>query len=462
MAGPTPNHATTPTAPDGVLRVRLAGPAAHAEQAAWALEALLARAQVHDWVLVDGAQDDAEAHLAWGDAPAGVRMPADLAAWSFSWDVEPDRHADPLAFAFWWLARVEELLAPGEAHDEHGRFAFERSAAARLEDGLRAPVDELAGELGERLAAWRRRPADEEPRWRAVATHDIDLPWRWTRSGRRRALRSVRDDLRGGRVVRASRTLGSWVVGRAPGRPDPWHNFSRIRALERAEQSRSTSYLLVGRTTTHDGDEELHERGRDWARGAAEPLDGLVGVHGSYAASERPELLQAEVETVAERTGGRRTDHRFHYLRHRPATAWPMLDRLGMTTDSSLGFAERPGFRAGTAHPYRAWDHARGRPLDLVVIPLALMDASFDARYLDVRSRRERERQVLEVVDAIARNGGAASVLVHNDRLCNAADDGWTGTYRALLRHVRATGGVACTAAEAAAAYRARLPLWRR
>lgn len=461
MADPTPTAAATTPRTRGPLRVLLAGPEERRDQAAWALEALLARMRVVDWVLVDrdAANDpDGPADLAWGDAPAAIVLPADPAAWEFRWDVQPDAASDPLAFAFWWLARVEELLAPPDAYDEHGRFRVEHAAMSRLAEPLAAPVDELAEALVERLRAWRVEPGGGEPAYRIVATHDIDLPWRWTRSGRRRALRSIRDDLRGRRIGRAARTVaalgGSLLAAR-----DPFDNFRRIGRLEARCGARSTSYLLAGRHAPEDGDAELHERGARYVRlGQGAPGAGLVGVHGSYTASQWPERLQVEIEVVADRSGHRRTDHRFHYLRHRPAAAWPMLDRLGMTTDASLGFAECPGFRAGTAHPFRAWDHRNGRPLDLVVIPLAAMDASFDERYLDVRSRRERDRRLLEVVEAVRRHGGAASVLVHNDRLCNLADDGWTATWRSLLLHVRATGGRACTAADAGDAYRALLP----
>lgn len=135
-----------------------------------------------------------------------------------------------------------------------------------------------------------------------------------------------------------------------------------------------------------------------------------------------------------------------------------MLQSIGATSDASLGFAEQPGFRAGTAHPFRAWDHDAGAPLELVVIPLALMDATFDERYIGIRDRAERRRRCVEVLDAISRYRGSASLLVHNDRLCNGADDGWTSLYRYLLRRVRSSGGRACTAAEAVAAYRALLP----
>lgn len=461
--------AATPTPPP-VLRVRLAGPDELRARAEWALEALLARARVLDWAIVD-ERDTATADLAWGDDRATVVLPADASQWEFAWDHEPDSARDPLAFTFWWLARVEEQLAPPDAFDEHGRFRSDCSALARRDDPLFAPVDELVLPLGVprieplaySLADFVAEPDPDAPAWRLVLTHDIDLPARWTHAGRRRALRSIVADLRRGRLGSAIRTKLAFLAGLVPGRRDPWDNFERITALEHALDAESTSYLLVGRHVPEDGSAELHEHGRSWfgaVRGAQ--LGDHVGLHGSYTASDTPGRLAAELAELGARTRGSHPDHRFHYLRHRPVDAWPLLARTGIRSDSSLGYAERPGFRAGTAHPYRAWDHATGQPLDLVVIPLVVMDASFDARYLDVRSRGERQRRIIELVDTIAWYDGAASLLVHNDRLCNFDDDGWTRAYRRILRHVRQSGGRGCTAAEAAAAYLARLPEHRR
>ena len=70
------------------------------------------------------------------------------------------------------------------------------------------------------------------------------------------------------------------------------------------------------------------------------------------------------------------------------------------------------------------------------MIPLAVMDASFDARYLD-QGRAERLRSIRRVLGRVRDVGGSASLLIHNDRLCNVDDDGWTGQYRSILRATR-------------------------
>ncbi|MCZ4496690.1 MAG: hypothetical protein JWM25_1273, partial [Thermoleophilia bacterium] len=107
------------TAREPRLRVRIDAAPALRARAIWAAEALLARAGVAHWELVDSASD------------VDLAFPHDPAQWSFTWDRAPNADADPLAFTFWWLARVEERLAPEECFDEHGRFRYERSALAR-------------------------------------------------------------------------------------------------------------------------------------------------------------------------------------------------------------------------------------------------------------------------------------------------------------------------------------------
>lgn len=445
---------------EATLRVRLEGAEALHERAAWALEALLARARVVDWRLVGQGEP---ADLTWSTTSA--TLPHEPACWSFRAAGPPPAARDPLAFAFWWLAREEERLADEDSFDEHGRFRYDASALSRLEDPLAAPVDELATTLAEALRPWCAPLVEGDPAWRLVLTHDIDLPWRWTWTGRRRAARALRDALRRGRAASAARTAAALVAMpamRMVGR-DPWSNARRIAALEERLGASSTSYLLVGAHTPEDGDDELHARGASYLRAlvALDESGDRIGLHGSYTSSVVTGRLALERERIERDTGRTVTDHRFHYLRHRPVEAWPMLDRAGIRTDASLGYAEQPGFRAGTAHPYRAWDHEAGTPLDLVVIPLAVMDATFDERYLDVRDHAAREQHVQEAIGRIAAYRGSASLLIHNDRLCNRADDGWTRSYRSLLRHVATTGGVACTAAHAGAKYRARIPAWR-
>ena len=52
-------------------------------------------------------------------------------------------------------------------------------------------------------------------------------------------------------------------------------------------------------------------------------------------------------------------------------------ERCGLAYDSTLGYNERPGFRAGTCIPIRPWLFGSNRECNLVEIPLVAMDVTF-------------------------------------------------------------------------------------
>ena len=354
---------------------------------------------------------------------------------------------DEIAEAFFHLARVEERTAP---LDRHGRFP----ASASGLDLLDPPLERLREQLG-----------IEPPRWHgarfAVAlTHDVDVPWRWTRVGMRGgAARLKRHALarRPGAALGEARALAAIPLHKARG-TDPNWRFERVTALEAEQGTRSTFFVMAGHGHRADGpspDAYALRRGRlvdTLLAGGAE-----VGLHGSYTAAEDRAVLGRE-KAVLEELGGPVAGQRYHYLRVRPHANLRPLAEAGFRYDSTLGFADAPGFRAGIAHPFRPWDFERDTPLDLVEIPLALMDVTLsEERYLGL-SAKQAASHVLDLVDWAAEHGGGFAILWHTDRFDRGTARGWDRLYVRLLEAVRERGGVCLPAGELAEEALARLP----
>lgn len=67
----------------------------------------------------------------------------------------------------------------------------------------------------------------------------------------------------------------------------------------------------------------------------------------------------------------------------------------GMSYDSTLGYADRPGFRCGTCFEYTAFDVVSDQPLSLRIRPLIAMDCTVIAeRYLGLGSTRGGLRKI--------------------------------------------------------------------
>lgn len=346
---------------------------------------------------------------------------------------------DDLAEAFFHLARLEER---GGERDVHGRFP----ASASCLDPLDPPLERL-----------RQRLGLEPPRWHgarfAVAlSHDVDVPWRWTRSGVRSAagrLRAAARRRRTGAALREARALLG-VPAHKLRRTDPNWRFESVIRAERALGAASTFFVMAGHRHVHDGPApETYARLRPRLVETLLTAGAEVGLHGSYTAAKQLAVLAEEARLLRD-LGAPLAGQRYHFLRVDPHANLRPLQELGFRYDSSLGFAGAPGFRAGIAHPFRPWNVAADRPLELVELPLAAMDATFgDERYLNL-GVGDAERRLLTLLDWAAAHGGGFSLLWHPNRLDPGTSGGWDRLYFRVLEAVRARGGVCVSCGELA------------
>jgi hypothetical protein len=425
-------------------RVEIDAPEAFAPRARWTIETLLGAcaAPAAEAVRYGAAGGLPASERAWrwfeDDAAAPPRL-LDGGMLDFG-----DGGGDLVASAFWHLSRWEER--PGSTRDEHGRFP----ASAALADPSRPAVDAL-------LREFRREVGDAGTTPFTVAlTHDVDNPWRWSRP---RALLGAaaraRGAARAGRRGDAARDVLGLAAApvRRLRRSDPNWSYERIAAIERAHGGRSTYFVMAGHHVPADGpDPAVYERLRPAIVAQVEAQGDEVGLHPSYTASEHPERIAEERAHLAEVAGSPVPGVRFHYLRHDTHATLPELDRLGFAYDSSQGFGDAIGLRAGFSFPYRPYHLAAERPLGLVELPLAVMDATLaEERYLGLSPAAGLEGTIA-LLERVADIGGTVAILWHTERFSREYARGWDRVYDQVLEWVAGRGGRLVTAAEAVSA----------
>ena len=155
----------------------------------------------------------------------------------------------------------------------------------------------------------------------------------------------------------------------------------------------------------------MHERGHE------------IGLHPSYGSYQKPELIAQEAQrlraVLAEENihqdvlGGR-----MHYLRWEQPTTLRAWADAGMDYDSTLSYADRPGFRCGTCFEYPAFDPVAGEVLKLRVRPLVVMECSvIDACYLGLGTGDAAKAKFAQLKTACLAVNGCFTVLWHNSRL---------------------------------------------
>ena len=313
---------------------------------------------------------------------------------------------DLVGSAFLWLSGWQELTVP--TRDAHGRARHADSLQAAW--GLEAVpvVDVYRGLLAAKLRAagvpvpgrtWGGAP------WAFCATCDVDFLRKW-RPGilKREALRALR-----ARALGPVRTALDGL--RAPS--DPYLDaLDRLAGLAEGQGGAMTFFLKAGAGDPHDVRYRLGDPGLRAFVARAHAAGHAVGLHPSYRAHDHAGRLAAERDRLA-RAYGPPAAVRQHYLRYVPGLTGALQAGAGFRIDSTLGWAEREGFRHATTHPFRVWDPAADAPLDLWAFPLAVMDATlFGYRGLDAAGARGTTDRLLA---AARRHGGVAVGLWHND-----------------------------------------------
>lgn len=106
-----------------------------------------------------------------------------------------------------------------------------------------------------------------------------------------------------------------------------------------------------------------------------------IGIHPGYNTYKYPEAFANSVRTLRRVMkeeaieqnvlGGRQ-----HYLRWETPTTAQLWEANGLTYDTTLYYADCPGFRCGTCHEYPMFDLVKRKPLKLLQRPLVVMEST--------------------------------------------------------------------------------------
>jgi hypothetical protein len=155
-----------------------------------------------------------------------------------------------------------------------------------------------------------------------------------------------------------------------------------------------------------------------------------VGLHGGWGSHRSANRLESERRHLERLLGLPCASTRQHWLRFDAARTWQAQEEAGLVVDSSLGFNDRPGFRAGTSLPFHPLD-AEGHPRRLLELPLVLMDSQlFDELRLPPA---QAARLATDALEQVWRVRGLLTVNWHPHTLCRADFPGRRELFEALL-----------------------------
>jgi hypothetical protein len=156
--------------------------------------------------------------------------------------------------------------------------------------------------------------------------------------------------------------------------------------------------------------QRIHHRGHE------------IGLHPSYDTFQDPQKTSEELQFLQkicqdeniqqEKWGGRQ-----HFLRWEAPATWRNWDIAGLDYDSTLGFADRSGFRCGTCYDFRVYDIQERRQLKLRERPLIVMEGTLlGENYLGL-DHDLAWTQIRRLIAACQLFSGEFVLLWHNSHL---------------------------------------------
>lgn len=338
-------------------------------------------------------------------------------------------HYDILGLTYWMLTRVEEVGR--EDLDGHQRFPATSSHAYRHGYLERPIVDEWLSILGQVIC--RVWPGIEltKHQFAIKVSHDVDSPARYAFQNLKGLVRTMGGDV----LVRrdpgsALKAPWIWLNSRQSIHPlDPVNTFDWLMQQSEGSGLISAFYFICGRTdpskdALYDPEmpqirklmREIHQRGHE------------IGLHPSYNTYNRPEEIAREADRlrkVCTEEGIKQDEFggRMHFLRWNQAVTLSAWADAGMAYDSTLGYADRPGFRCGTCFEYPAFDVVNDRQLQLKVRPLVAMDCTVIARrYLGLGSTGAAYEKFVDLKETCRKVRGQFTLLWHNSFFSTSRD----------------------------------------
>lgn len=99
------------------------------------------------------------------------------------------------------------------------------------------------------------------------------------------------------------------------------------------------------------------------------------------------------------------------------------LEDASVAYDSTLGYADRPGFRCGTCFEYRGFNHITQQILNLHIRPLIVMECTIiDSRYMNLGYTDEAMDKMLDLKEKCKKVGGVFTLLWHNSHFTTPKD----------------------------------------
>ncbi len=317
---------------------------------------------------------------------------------------------DIFASSFFMLTRWEEYV--NENRDNHNRFFAIESIAFKNNFLDRPIVNEYVEMLWNMLVHLGYSQQRKERKFSFMTTHDVDVPLRYR--GFFPIIKMV-----GGEILKRrnfkkgiSIFLDACMV-KLKIRKDPFDTFDYFMNLSEKADVKSYFFFMGKGQTKYDNFYRTDDKFIKKLVEKIKKREHHIGMHPTYNAYNQKEQFEQEKQELEKNLSTQIKFGREHYLRFEVPATWQIWEDNNMEWDSTLGHADKEGFRCGTCYEFPVFNFLTRRQLKLIEKPLIVMEGSFTTYQPNI-TPEYMQKIIEELIKKVQKYNGTFVFLWHN------------------------------------------------
>lgn len=333
---------------------------------------------------------------------------------------------DVLGMIFFMLTRWEESL--DYKKDKHERFDSKNAFTVKHKIEKRAIVDEWATYIETLMKDIDDSVVFDSKSFKCIPTHDIDSLKKW--NGIKDVLEHAWLGIKQKGFFYCLYNLFAGILSLLGLRKDDNDTIEELMELSEQYGFQSYFFFITGGKTKHEQRYSFQKDVKPNMISEIKQRGHYLGLHPSYNSYNNTDIFNSEVEALKQYSVPKYG--RQHYLRFEVPITWQLWEKANFEWESTVGFADRLGFRSGTCQAYRVFDIEKKCTLNLKEMPLLIMDQTL-INYLKL-SPKEALKQSINILETVKEHKGNFVILWHNANLRGSEFGRYKWVYESLLK----------------------------
>lgn len=287
---------------------------------------------------------------------------------------------DIFASSFFMLTRWEEYVI--KEKDNYGRFPDKFQLSVKHNFNERPVVNEYM-EMLRKMIAYLGIEIENKHKYKPVITHDIDFFARYDKFSK--VIKATGGDIiKRKSFKKAFHTINSYIKIKRGKEKDPYDTFDYLMNLSEKVNLKSHFYFIPSLLGEEDAKYDITEDAVIKMMQHIIERGHIVGIHGAFRSYDNEEIYIKELKRFPEKI--KINEGRQHLLRNKNPDTWQVYENAGLEYDSTTGFRNYVGFRAGTCYEYSVFNILSRKKLKLKEIPLIIMEQALVKKYSEKES----------------------------------------------------------------------------